>query len=151
MSNGDIERTLKNSVNLQQHCLENCPQKAQTEENVNHAKGNKTIFSFSFFVQGSKTQVSTFHIIQQIVTAPPPPDALLVAVTESQRAAITWKDLKSNLFATESKISSCTFMIFTVLERFTEPSGFYLQSELTNPVDYTKNSRLLFAHIQCLS
>ena len=41
MSDVDIERTLKNCVNLQQHHLEKCSQKAQTEENVNHAKGTK--------------------------------------------------------------------------------------------------------------
>lgn len=76
MSNIDIVCTLKNIVNSEQNYLENCPQKAQTEESVNHAKEKKT----TFFVQGSKTQVQTHYIMQQIVTVPSQHNAVLTVL-----------------------------------------------------------------------
>lgn len=50
---------LEKCVHLEQVYLKKCLQKAQTEQNVSHAKENRMV------VQGSKTQVS--YIIQQIV------------------------------------------------------------------------------------
>lgn len=65
----------KNGVNLSQHHLEKCLQKAQTEENVNHAKENNL-----FCARKQNSSLEQLHNTADCNSFPPKNNALLITV-----------------------------------------------------------------------
>lgn len=139
MSNVDIERTLENIVNPDQNRLETCPQKAQTEESVNHAKKKRKEGFFCARKQNSSSDSrhNTADCNCTFATQRHHDSAEYCA--RVSRLVIYYKDFRSNLIAT-NVTSTCTFAIFTVSKGVRGPSGFQpaYVNELNNPVYQTK-------------